>query len=91
MLLSPHQEGVRLAGTAIETPSIDSDIPTQGEHFLFEQISRSGFDPFDLEIEMQSFPFHQLNTSGIHPHLLHLTDGFVGTCDVKAPNQIHLA
>jgi hypothetical protein len=38
---------------------------------------------------MEGFPFHQLYTSGIHPHLSHLMDGLSGIGDVKASNQIH--
>ena len=53
MFLSSHEKGICLFGAAIEPPSVDSNIPAQGEHFLFEKIGCSRIDSFHLEIEME--------------------------------------
>jgi hypothetical protein len=89
--LSPHQEGICLFDTAIKPPPVNGHIPAQGEHFLFEDIGCSRVNAFHLQIEMEGFPSHELDASGVLPHLFYLVDGFVGICNVKASNQIHLA
>ena len=90
LLLSAHEDGVCEWGATVETPSVDSDISSQGEHFLFEKVSRSWINSLHLEVEMERFPLHQPQACGIDANLLHVMDGFPGIGDVEAPYQAHL-
>jgi hypothetical protein len=84
-----HQKSICRSDTAIETPSVKGGIAAHGEHLLFEEVGGSRIDAFDLEVEVEGLPFHQLEASSIHSHLAQFIDGLSGIGDVKASYQIH--
>jgi hypothetical protein len=86
LFLSADEKRIRQFGAAIEPSSIESNIATEREHFLLEEVCGSRINSFNPEVEMERLALHQLYTSGIHPHLSHLVDCLFGIGDVKASN-----